>query len=72
MATRPPPAKKAPAQTAPVKKAPAKKPVVPAAETKAVAAPVVTLKTVFEELGMSYELSKKQAQPVGGCRDGRD
>jgi DNA-binding protein HU-beta len=61
MATRPAPTKKAPAQTVPGKKPPAKKTVVPAAKTKAVAAPVVTLKTVFEELGMSYELSKKQA-----------
>lgn len=61
MATRPAPTKKAPAQTAPAKKAAAKKPVVTTSKTKAVAAPVVTLKTVFEELGMSYELSKKQA-----------
>jgi DNA-binding protein HU-beta len=28
---------------------------------RAPAAPVITLKTVFEELGMSHELSKKQA-----------
>jgi DNA-binding protein HU-beta len=61
MATRPAPAKKVPAHTAPVRKAPARKRVVPDAKTKAVAAPVVTLKTVFEELSMSYELSKKQA-----------
>ena len=45
-------------------KSPGKNPVVPAAKTKAVAAPVVTLKTVFEELGMSYELSKKQTHDL--------
>jgi DNA-binding protein HU-beta len=67
MATRPASTKKAPAQTAPAKKAAAKKPVVTAsktkttAKTKAAAPPVVTLKTVFEQLGASYELSKKQA-----------
>jgi DNA-binding protein HU-beta len=56
MATRPAPAKKAP-----VKKAAAKKSAVAAPKPKAVAAPVVTLKTVFEQLGVSHDLPKKQA-----------
>ena len=42
------------------KKAAAKKPVVPAPKTKA-AAPVVTLKAVFEQLGEIHDLPKKQA-----------
>ena len=66
MATRPAPTKKAPVTIAPVKKAAAKKPTVAAAKTKgkAIAAPIVTLKMLFEELGMSYELSKKQAHSL--------
>jgi DNA-binding protein HU-beta len=51
MATRP----------APAKKAAAKKPAVPAPKTKA-AAPVVTLKAVFEQLGETHDLPKKQAR----------
>lgn len=66
MATRPAPAKKAsakkmPAENAPAKKAAAKKPAVAAPKRKAVAAPVVTLKVVFEQLGEAHELPKKQA-----------
>jgi DNA-binding protein HU-beta len=66
MATRPAPAKKAsakkiPAENAPAKKAAAKKPAVAAPKPKAVAAPVVTLKVVFEQLGVVHELPKKQA-----------
>jgi DNA-binding protein HU-beta len=66
MATRPAPAKKAsvkkmPAETAPAKTAAAKKPAVAAPKPKAVAAPVVTLKAVFEQLGEAHELPKKQA-----------
>ncbi len=64
MATRPAPAKKAP-----VKKAAAIKPAPAAAKAKPVTAavnkvaptPVVTLKTVFEELGETHDLAKKQA-----------
>ena len=64
MATRPAPAKKAAAKK-PAGKTPAAaartKSVVPAAKTKAVAAPVVTLKAVFEQLGETHGLPKKQA-----------
>jgi len=60
MATRPVPAKKTPANKAPVKKAAAKKPSLEALEPKAVAAPVVTLRTVFEQLGEAHDLPKKQ------------
>jgi DNA-binding protein HU-beta len=63
MATRPTAAKKAPA-----KKSAAKKPAVAAvsakparAAPKAVAAPLVTLKAVFEQLGETHGLPKKQA-----------
>ena len=45
---------------APAKIAAAKKPAVPAPKTKA-AAPVVTLKAVFEQLGETHHLPKKQA-----------
>jgi DNA-binding protein HU-beta len=38
-----------------------KKPAVAAPKRKAVAAPVVTLKVVFEQLGKAHELPKKQA-----------
>jgi DNA-binding protein HU-beta len=76
MATRPAAAKRATPQPAakkvPVKKEagakptaqkpPAKKKAAPAAaKPKAVAAPVVTLKTVFEQLGETHALPKKQA-----------
>jgi DNA-binding protein HU-beta len=65
MATRPTAANKAP-----VKKSAAKKPAIatatakpatPAPKAKAVAAPVVTLKAVFEQLGEAHGLPKKQA-----------
>src|SRR3954451_4880826 len=65
MATRPAPAKKAPA-----KKAAAKQPAAAAAKSKApapkakAAAPVVTLKAMFEQLGEAHELSKKQAHAL--------
>jgi DNA-binding protein HU-beta len=65
MATRPATAaRKAPAKMAPAKKAPAAKKAAPApaaAKAKAAAAPVVTLKSVFEQLGESHQLPKKQA-----------
>jgi DNA-binding protein HU-beta len=66
MATRPAAAKRAvtkpTAKKAPDKKkaAPAKAPA-SAPKPKAVAAPVVTLKTVFEQLGETHDLPKKQA-----------
>ena len=64
MASRPAPAKKAPA-----KKAAAKTPAPAAAKSKSVApaskakatAPVVTLKVIFEQLGQAHALPKKQA-----------
>jgi DNA-binding protein HU-beta len=66
MATRPP-AKEAPAEKATAKpsvtathKSTSAAPA-PAPKGKAVAAPVVTLKTVFEQLGASHHLLKKQA-----------
>jgi DNA-binding protein HU-beta len=46
--------------TRPAKKAAAKKAAVPAPTTKA-AVPVVTLKAVFEQLGETHDLPKKQA-----------
>ena len=58
MATRPAPAKKAPAKSAAAKKS---APPPPAAKAKAVAAPVVTLKTGFEQIGETHALPKKQA-----------
>jgi len=69
MATRPAPAKKASvkkvsAEKVPAKKAAAaKKPAIVALKPKpkAVAAPVVTLKAVFEQLGEAHNLPKKQA-----------
>src|SRR5438309_8006393 len=63
MATRPAPAKKAPAKKAAAKPSAAttvkSKPVAPA--PKAAAAPVVTLKAVFEQLAETHALPKKQA-----------
>ena len=68
MATRPTAAK-----SAPVKKPAAKKPAVatastkpppPAPKAKAVAASVVTLKAVFEQLGDAHGLPKKQAHGI--------
>lgn len=59
MATRPAPSKKAPAKKTAAKKAAAAP--APAPKPKAVAAPVVTLKAVFEQLGESHDIPKKQA-----------
>ena len=67
------PAPKAPAQKASAKKAPAKKeaPAKKAAAKKSapaaakpIAAVVVTLKSVFEQLGEAHDLPKKQAQAL--------
>jgi DNA-binding protein HU-beta len=68
MATRPAPAKKALAKKAaaksPASAAAKSKPVAPASKAKAVAAPVVTLKAVFEQLGETHDLPKKQAHAL--------
>jgi DNA-binding protein HU-beta len=68
MATRPAPATKAPAKTAAAKPLAAaarqSKPATPAAKAKAAAAPVVTLKTVFEQLAEAHALPKKQAHAL--------
>jgi hypothetical protein len=61
MATCPAPAKKAPAKKAAAKPPAKSKPVAPTPKAKAVAAPVVTLKAVFEQLGEPHALPKKQA-----------
>jgi DNA-binding protein HU-beta len=65
MASRPAPAKKAPAKKGAAKppaRAAAKKPAAaPASKAKAVTAPVVTLKAVFEQLAETHALPKKQA-----------
>jgi DNA-binding protein HU-beta len=67
MATRPAAAKRATATKPAAKEPPVKKKAAPAnapvaaAKPKAVAAPVVTLKTVFEQLGETHDLPKKQA-----------
>ncbi len=65
MATRPTVAKKAPVKKLGPKKpavaTASAKPAIPAPKAKAVAAPVVTLKAVFEQLGDSHGLPKKQA-----------
>jgi DNA-binding protein HU-beta len=65
MASRPAPAKKAPAKKVAAKppaRAAAKKPAaIPAPKAKAVTAPVVTLKAVFEQLAEIHALPKKQA-----------
>lgn len=64
MATRPAPIAKAAAKKT-VGKMPAaagkSKSVLPAAKAKAAAAPVITLKAVFEQLGETHTLPKKQA-----------
>ena len=64
MATRSAPAKKAPAQKRAAKTLtatpPQKMPATPAA--KATAAPVITLKAIFEDLGATHALPKQQAQ----------
>ena len=54
----------APAKKTPVKKPAAKGPALAAPKPKAVAAPVVTLKTVFEQLGETHALPKKQAHAL--------
>ena len=68
MATRPAASKKAPAKKATAKQpAPAaakSKPMAPAPKAKAAAAPVVTLKAVFEQLGEAHALPKKQAHTL--------
>jgi DNA-binding protein HU-beta len=68
MATRPAPAKKSPAKKSAVKKAaavaPTSKSAAAAPKAKAVAAPVVTLKAVFEQLGDAHALPKKQAHSL--------
>jgi DNA-binding protein HU-beta len=65
MATRPAATKKAPAKKSTAKKTTvataSRKSTTPAPKAKAVAAPVVTLKTVFEQLGEAHGLPKKQA-----------
>lgn len=64
MATRPAPAAK-PSAKKPAAKTPSEnarsKSAAPAAKTKVVASPVVTLKAVFEQMGESHALPKKQA-----------
>jgi DNA-binding protein HU-beta len=68
MATRPAPAKKAPAKKTaakpPAVAARKAKPATPAPKAKAAAAPVVTLKTVFEQLGEAHALPKKQTHAL--------
>jgi DNA-binding protein HU-beta len=68
MATSPNVAKKAPAKKSSAKKAAAatatRKPTPSAPKAKAVAAPVVTLKAVFEQLGEAHGLPKKQAHDL--------
>ena len=61
MATRPAVAKQAAPKTTAKKPAVAKRAAPVAAKPKAVTAPVVTLKTVFERLGETHDLPKKQA-----------
>jgi DNA-binding protein HU-beta len=68
MATRPAPAKKAPAKKTaaqtPATAARQAKTAAPAPKAKAVAAPVITLKAVFEQLGEIHDLPKKQAHAL--------
>jgi DNA-binding protein HU-beta len=61
MATRPAPGKKAPAKKSAVTKSPTAAAQSAASAPKAKAAPVVTLKAVFEQLGEAHALPKKQA-----------
>ena len=65
MAARPAPAKKAPAKKGAAKKsapaAPKAKPVASAPQTRAATPAVVTLKAIFEQLGETHTLPKKQA-----------
>jgi DNA-binding protein HU-beta len=68
MANRPTQATKAPAKKSAAKKAasvtPRSKSAAPAPKAKVAAAPVVTLKTVFEALGEAHALPKKQAHSL--------
>ena len=68
MATRPAAAKKAPAKKPAAKKSAAvaacPNSTPPAPKAKPVAAPVVTLKAVFEQLGDAHGLPKKQAHAL--------
>ena len=68
MANRPAPVKKAPAKKvaakSPAPVAPKKAGATPAPKAKAVAAPVVTLKAVFEQLAETHALPRKQAQAM--------
>jgi DNA-binding protein HU-beta len=68
MASRPAPVKKAPAKKAAVKPPAAtagkSKPAAPAPKAKAVAAPVITLKVIFEQLAETHTLPKKQAHEL--------
>jgi DNA-binding protein HU-beta len=65
MTTRPTVAKNAPSKKSAAKKpavaTPSAKPATPVPKAKVVAAPVVTLKAVFEQLGEVHGLQKKQA-----------
>jgi DNA-binding protein HU-beta len=61
MATRPASAKRAAAKATAKKTPVKKKAAAAAAKPKAVTAPVVTLKAVFEQLGETHDLPKKQA-----------
>ena len=61
MATRPAPAKNFPAKKAAKPPVAVAKPTSAARAPKAVAAPVVTMKAVFEQLGETHALPKKQA-----------
>jgi DNA-binding protein HU-beta len=63
MATRPAPAKKTPAKKAAAAARKAKT-AAPAPKSEAIAAPVVTLKAVFEQLGETHDLPKKQAHAL--------
>ena len=63
MATRPAPAKKTPAKKAAAAARKAKT-AAPAPKSEAIAVPVVTLKAVFEQLGETHDLPKKQAHAL--------
>jgi DNA-binding protein HU-beta len=64
MATRPATAKRAATKTAARKTAITKKAASAAAKPKAATAPVVTLKAVFEQLGETHDLPKKQTHDL--------
>ena len=63
MATRPAPAKKTPAKKAAARGAQSEDSG-PCPQSEAIAAPVVTLKAVFEQLGETHDLPKKQAHAL--------